>query len=1446
VTPSKISSHAPRRALLCGTALGVSLLIVGAPALALAAPDDVVINQPTASSTLDNAPAVQASTGGSATVTVETITTTGRNAYGVELSAAGEVIVDVGSVTTQGHSSHGIEVIAGAGPVTIEADTVRTNGNNAVGIYVEAGGDVTIDVGTVETQGGFAGGLPYEGPATAILVRTSSGTARITADSISTNGIGSHGVHFDSEAYGDAGAIIDVGTINTVTRDTFGINLNARGDSSIKVGNVTTTAFEGHGVYARMLDDADLVLDIGSVTTGAAVGVWATSEAGNISGRAGTVRSGNSGVLLNTVSGDINFQVDDVATTSSQSGVGASSESGDIVLTVTQARTDGALAGAITVANISGDITVNAGTILSNGRDSVGISAQNETGAITLTSTSITSGGARSTAIEVTTNVGAVDVTSGDITTSGVAGRAIDVVVYGPAGEQTGPQTVKVTSGSITTTGENAGAITVEGLDGKVTVDSGTISTTGVGAWAIMASTNQGDIEIDSDSISTEGEVASGIDARSVDGNIDIDSGEITLTGEAAIAINARSETGDILIASTSIITSSDTFEGDDIAAAIESVTDSGDISVVSGSIATEGRAMGGMWLASAEGDITARSTSITTLGDSALGLLVQTVDGDIDVDSEEVVTEGADATGIRLETETGAVTLISDSVTTSGDDALGISILAIGYPEEGDTRPISVTSGSVTTSGENAIGIEVKSQGRDIVVDSGSVQTTGVNAQGLWVQADNGDMDVTSDSVTTTGAFATGIELHSTVGDIKLTSGSVSTTGDGAHGIGAYSTQGSVSIDSTSVTSTGGVGEGRVRAAAIWGQGRTGVSITSGTVVADGANRHGVMATSSAGPVTLQIGSVDVNGEGGRAVWATAAGNVTATFTGAIDADLAQTIDLVSTSGAVSATIGANASVFGGTGAVRVESGAAGSTIRNNGSIQTDSGYAIDAVGGAATVHNAGQLRGLVRLTANGDSVFNTGTWTTTGVSEFGAGTDLLDNNGLIELAVGAAVQTITFTDLERIANRGRIDLANGLAGDRLVATGAVLDGQGTGVIDLDVDFATGVADQLIIASATGVTRIDINALGTVALGQSFDLIDSTAALSGSEFVLTPGSEETLVGYDLVYEAEGLVRLASAPNVNAFAPLKTAAAGQRAWTKTAEVWSTRMSQIRDIEALGGREDKIQFWTQAYGGQEEFGQKQVYDLAGGPVTRDLTTEAQFFGVQAGVDGVISTEPASFAWGLTGGYGDVRLDFVSHDNLITLKGFNVGAYGGVSAGTFYANALIKLDSFSAEAELREAAASADYDGRAYGVQAEAGARFAVGDWTVEPQAGVAWVKVDLDGFDVAGAEIGFDDAVSLEGRLGVRVSTTTTVGGLKLRTFAGGYAVKEFEGENEMTFAAAGGDVLLKDKPADAYGRIELGATTQVAPGVHGFIRGEANVGDNASGFTGRFGASWSW
>ena len=1370
-----------RRALLGGTALGCSLMILGAPAQALAANEcgadtagstqlfcastyatgisyggvDAlqltitptgrvsqsgvhvqgtgairVVGQTGAVITADGTAGISVTTTGAAGVNVDTVTTLNGGATGIYVEAGGAAGVSATNVSTNGLVSHGIHVVGGTAPVVVNSTgEIHTEGNNSVGVLVEAEGDVTINVNDIVTKGGYDTAGSYVGASHGIQVTSLTGTTRITADTITTSGNGANGIRFNTSDGGDSGVIVDVGTITANGRGTAGITIDAAGNSTIAVDTVVTSQFEAHGVAASMRGAASIGLDIGSVTTGDAVGVQATTDTGAITAEIETVRSASYGVNLGSESGNITAVIQDVISTGiNRSAVSAWSNSGDIDLTVTRSEATRSSGVAISASTSTGDILINATELVVGGEFAIGLYLESASGAIEAHVGSILTTGRAAVGISVRSDNGPVELHSEDITTTGAGGVGIYVDLRDDDGVA-GVETVDITSGSITTLGEEATAIIVAGLDGKVTIDSQFIDTTGNLAEGIRVTTEAGDVEIDTDDIITR--------------------------GADADAVNVQSDDGDIDVAS--------------------------------------------LW--------------ISTEGDNSDAISVTALSGDVLIDSEEIMTSGAGSRGIDV--------LVEDMDQPGGD--------------------IVVNSTSILTSGENGTGITVSGRGGKVTIDSGEIATRGAGATALQVDTGGGDIEVHSDSITTLDAA--GILLSTFGGDIVVDSGAVSTRGVGADGINAFSQTGAVTIDSETVTSLGAVPDDEIGAAIVAQAGGNVIVRSTGPVVAGGANRDGIYAASETGNITLEVDRVEVRNNG-TGVFATAAGNVTATFTDTVVSFDGRGVDL-SAGGALTATIGADSWVTGDIGGMRLASGT-GTTLTNNGEISSDSGHAIEVSGGAARINNAGELRGTVLLTANGDSIFNTGTWLTSGASDFGAGDDLVDNSALIELRFGETAQTLTFTGLERLTNRGRIDLANGRAGDRLVATSARLDGQGTGVIEMDVDFTTNVADQIEIASATGVTRLDISTIGTIDLTDTFLLVDSTAELVGTEFILTPASETTLVGFDLVYETGGQVRLAAAPTVTAFAPLKTAAAGQRAWTKTAEVWSVRMQQIRDIEALGGREDGIQVWTQAYGGEEEFGQKQVYDLANGPVTRDLTTQTQWFGVQAGVDGVISTEPASFAWGLTAGYGDVRLDFVSHDNLIALDGFNIGAYGGVSAGAFYANALVKLDRFSANADLQEMTTQVDFDGQALGVQGEVGARFDAGGWTVEPQASVAWVKTELDGFEVAGSEIEFDDAISLEGRVGVRVSTTATVGGLKLRTFAGGYAVKEFEGENEMTFTNGGTSVSIKDKPADAYGRIEFGATTQVAPGVHGFIRGEANVGDNAGGFTGRFGASWNW
>jgi outer membrane autotransporter protein len=231
---------------------------------------------------------------GRATVAVENATFTGTGGGILAFGAAGGAEVKVGTLTTE--MGGGIQGASEDGDVSIEAGTVRVNGDMAVGIFAGSTyGKGTVRVGEVSTNGMFAHGVKVDALHGDVLVhagkistegeqsygiKADGKTTLVTVDqSMTTKGAGSFGV-ITSSTDGDAvvvakgavdtrgemadalsatgrygtGRVLASGTVST--HGDLAEGINARGESGqveVQAQNVTTSGANSHGILARTL-----------------------------------------------------------------------------------------------------------------------------------------------------------------------------------------------------------------------------------------------------------------------------------------------------------------------------------------------------------------------------------------------------------------------------------------------------------------------------------------------------------------------------------------------------------------------------------------------------------------------------------------------------------------------------------------------------------------------------------------------------------------------------------------------------------------------------------------------------------------------------------------------------------------------------------------------------------------------------------------------------------------------------------------------------------------------------------------------------------------------------------------------------------------------------------------------------------------------------------------
>ncbi len=1053
-------------------------------------------------------------------------------------------------------------------------------------------------------------------------------------------------------------------------------------------------------------------------------------------------------------------------------------------------------------------------------------------------------------------------VSSGPVVLGTIGGADIDIVSTGASTIQAvGPALVVDSSGGITaqvtnvtTAGDNATAVLLRAADGIVFTSDGTISTIGANSDGVDAEGRT--VTLDLTNVSTTGPNAQGVEVGTINGPALVTFDAINTSGDGSIGAIIMAA-GDTTLSGNLIRTGGTDAAAFDISndaaacvilgaggcdntIAIDEVTTGGfgsigglvsavgDTNVDIGLLRTGGDEAAGLDLSADPSaclvlgvgacDTAFTVGELTTAGNRSPGAIVRAV-GDIDADVGVLRTEGDEAAGLDLASDPTACAILGagacdtsfsvGQLTTSGDGATGVLVRAAG-----DT---SGSVGVLSTQGNNAAGIDIASDPTACVI-------AGVGAC---------DVTLAADSVSTSGDGAAGV-LIDNAGAVVADIGLLSTSGDNATGLG-------ITQDPTACLALG-PGVCRVNAAAdrtqTGGENSPGiviatpgpVNLDAGSVTTAGSNSDGVSVSTDTGAQTIVTGPVRVAGVGSDAIVAVAV---------CADIDITARDDVVSAQGsAIVATTGCavrvttlpGASVTGGTAGIDVTSGT-GATITIGDLLTATAGPALDVDGAAAnvTIAPTGTIAGRIDLTDNADRLTNNGIFAPA-TSDFGAGADLLTNNGTVK--VDGAIQLIS---LEELFNGGRVDLVDGAAGDSLTVSGNYTGGQGSA---LALDVASGIAgtptDRLVVGgNAGGTTTISLNLLGGAALANPTGaLIVDAATATGNPFALAGPVRSGFVDFSL-RQAGGDTLLVALPNELALEPLLLGGIGLDFWYQSADAWS-ESSVLRRSNLGSDKPRGTSFWVQGYGGNDERGEDRDVDMFGTTRATDLRIDTDRRGIQAGIDFRLGR---AAAFGVTGGYQHARSGFASGTDA-DLEGHNIGAYmlyGGPTG--LYAELLAKADFFDVRLGNGNLFGAGGFDGKSYGAEGELGYRMLMGSLHVDVGAGLAYVRTDLDPFEASGFRFDFDRAESLRGRLGLRVGGTGS-----FAPYADLKVLREFKGDNDTAVTSGGFTLDLADQGKGTWLRGELGLTG-AADQSGGFVSAWAEAGD-VKGYGIRLGFRW--
>ena len=1147
---------------------------------------------------------------------------------------------------------------------------------------------------------------------------------------------------------------------------------------------------------------------------------------------------------------------------------------------------------------------VRARSVLTEGDEATGISVISQDMAARVEVGTVETRGANASAIvaiseqidpELPFASGLIEISAGSLATSGDGSYGVAFLTGDPLGRATivvdevttrgndalgiygtGAGTSSIAVGKVTTFGDFSTGIVSDKEFGNEMIEAGTIETWGREAYGVIAFNSFGRIETRANNVTTYGDDSHGIFQENFNGSVALDAGRIVTHGANSNGVTSASLFDRTRVSVGNVETNGSASLGVFAAGGRQ-------LDALVGNVITRGDSSAGVRLISGSagrnvplirGAIVAEIGSVETSGANSVGVSATAL-GTIDLKVGRVHTIGTGSIGVNsLMQDFGTHDVTVGEVFTEGDQAEG---LLIGHNSLVPDSTMSIDVGNVRTLGNLSSAVRIEEElSETTLAIRGDLVTAGDFSHGVWLShARGGSLAVASPGkISTTGFGANGINLDTvgasasidvrnivTAGDaasaIRITAldehiideqasrflisaGTLTTAGADAHGIDILlEAPGGGGIG-------GGVGAGMSQAApGASAVGRTDIDIRADSILVAGERAAGIRIDTIG---AVRIASKDIESRQAEAIAVTAREAVDLSLAGrtvsggaeAVRVEAANIAVALTAAGSITSKGDALVLAANGTFIPDEEEGGGGIgpfafagdgavTLDNGGAIRSEQGYAVRVTSGRAAISNRGLMSGGIALFDGDDLFANAGVFEMAAANDFGDGADSFVNTGTVRLRAGAA----TLAGLESFDNRGLIDLGNGSAGDVLTLTGAYTGGANATLV---LDVSATASDRLVIGgAATGSTQIQIRQAGgrdaTLFAGR-VDLVTAGAGTSADAFTLSnPASG--FVAYTLAYDPTARTfGVSSRAGASIHRLAKVQDALQALSLKPVEAWGAHAANLRaDV-------GEQRLWGQLFGGRET---RKGSAGTGAPGPVDVRARQDFFGGQIGYDIVQAASGEGAHLGVTANYTGSKLRFRGGDERGSFDYASLGVYGGVRAGSFFANGLVQYDRYWLDLTDAVLGWEGSVKGKGYRASGELGFRLATDRFFAEPTAMLSWGHSSLGTLQALGQTIDFDNADGLRGRVGLRIGATVAAGKTEIDLYGGGNYAKEFAGSNSVAFLSNGISEEVAGRRLESYGEGYAGLRVRASDRVSGFVEGKLSFGGSVEGAGGRAG-----
>ncbi len=235
------------------------------------------------------------------------------------------------------------------------------------------------------------------------------------------------------------------------------------------------------------------------------------------------------------------------------------------------------------------------------------------------------------------------------------------------------------------------------------------------------------------------------------------------------------------------------------------------------------------------------------------------------------------------------------------------------------------------------------------------------------------------------------------------------------------------------------------------------------------------------------------------------------------------------------------------------------------------------------------------------------------------------------------------------------------------------------------------------------------------------------------------------------------------------------------------------------------------------------------------------------GIDLGKRGLFSDNDI-LVFGALGGFIHSDLDYDAINRLFSFDGGQVGGYATYLRGGLFVDTLLNVHLM--QLETRTLGFPNSLDATTVGVRTDSGYRFgSFGHGAfIEPLATISINWADINGFNLGGNKVSFNDDPNVRGRLGVRVGTSMQVWtGTTMEPFVIGSLWGNLSDDNQATLVSTGTSFHLEDNLQDVWGEVSAGVNF-FNPSANTSVIAKLDItfGDNIDGVGGKAGMRVSW